>query len=95
MTPSGLSSEAVVQLGEGDEPAVHRQVVLGVGAFDPETSVHIHDQPGRVAVRHCPVRPNGDAGDQREPRAFSVGAGSSGGQPESRAPGPAPGMAGA
>ena len=53
------AAPAVVEAGEGDEPPVQREVVLGVGAARHERSVHVDGDPGVVLARHAPVDADG------------------------------------
>jgi len=82
VTPRRLVGEAVVEFGERHEPLVHRQVVLGVRALHPKSSVDVHDQAGGVIVGHRPVDSERSTKNQRQAGSFAFTSRSGGGKPQ-------------
>ena len=82
MTPCRLVGEAVVEFGERHEPSVHRQIVLGVRALHPESSVDVHDQAGGVIFSHRPIDSERSPKNQREAGSFAFVGRSGGGKPQ-------------
>ena len=67
-----LPSESVIDFRKGDEPAVQRDVVVGIRTLHPESAIHVHDQPCGVLIGDGPVDPNRGAEHDREAGPFAL-----------------------
>ncbi len=70
-----LAPHSIVDLGEWHQSVLHRAVIGGVSPSNPESSIDVHDQPGRMGCVHLPVDPDGRAEDQGPTRSLARSAG--------------------